>query len=308
MYLTNLADVLRNAGLDVVETSGWRTRGHGQMTAVRGVLWHHTATSAAAAGDYPSQRVVTDGRSDLPGPLCNLGLGRSGTWYCVAAGQAWHAGAGSYPGIGTNGNPYLIGIEAEHPGNAGTPWPAAQLDSYRRGTAALLRSYGLGADRCIGHKEWAPRRKPDPISLDMNAERRAVAAVMANPNPNPPPRHQEDDMPTIPYTFDGTGRDPSGNLIERCHVLTIPVGSVSAVVEAAWLSFKCAIGPAESVRLMAISSGENAGYPVDQTWTDVTADADRPLIFVPSGCDQVTAFIKSDWPYSLGLEMETKAR
>lgn len=175
MMLTNLADILRGAGLNVVEVPGWRTRGHGQMSGVRGVLWHHTATSAKAAGDYPSQNIVTNGRSDLPGPLCNLGLGRSGTWYVVAAGLAYHAGSGSYPGVGTNGNGYLIGIEAEHPGTAGNPWPPAQIDSYRRGTAALLKAFGLGADRCIGHKEWAPSRKIDPYGLDMNAERRFVA-------------------------------------------------------------------------------------------------------------------------------------
>ena len=190
MMLTNLADILRGAGLRVVETPGWRTRGHGQMSGVRGVLWHHTATSARAGGDYPSQNIVTHGRSDLPGPLCNVGLGRTGTWYCIAAGLAWHAGSGSYPGIGSNGNAWLIGVEAEHPGTSGHPWPAAQVDAYRRGTAALLRAYGLGADRCIGHKEWAPRRKIDPHGLDMNAERRFVAGHMTGrpaPAAAPPP-------------------------------------------------------------------------------------------------------------------------
>lgn len=183
MMLTNLADVLRGAGLHVIEAPGWRTRGHGQMSSVRGVLWHHTATSAKAAGDYPSQRIVTEGRSDLAGPLCNVGLGRNGTWYIIAAGLAYHAGAGSYPGVGSNGNGYLIGVEAEHPGTAGTPWPPAQIDSYRRGTAALLRAHGLGADRCISHREWAPRRKIDPIGLDMAAERRFVANYLAGGAP-----------------------------------------------------------------------------------------------------------------------------
>ena len=191
MMLTNLADVLRSTGLPVVEVPGWRGRGHGQISQVRGVLWHHTATSAKAGGDYPSQNIVTNGRSDLPGPLCNVGLGRNGTWYIVAAGLAYHAGAGSYPGVGSNGNATLIGVEAEHPGTAGTPWPAAQIDSYRRGTAALLRAYGLGADRCIAHREWAPRRKIDPAGLDMAAERRFVAGYMtgspAAPRPAAPP-------------------------------------------------------------------------------------------------------------------------
>ena len=178
MMLTNLGDILRNAGLRVIEVPGARTRGHGQMSHPKGTLWHHTATSAKAAGNYPSQRIVTEGRSDLPGPLCNLGLGRDGTWYFIAAGLAYHAGAGSYPGIGSNGNASLIGIEAEHPGTSGTPWPPAQIDSYRRGSAALAKAFGFASDRVIGHKEWAPRRKIDPFGLDMNAERRFVADYM----------------------------------------------------------------------------------------------------------------------------------
>lgn len=89
-------------------------------------------------------------------------------------------------------------------------------------------------------------------------------------------------------------------------MFTIPVGSVSAIVSRAWLSFKCAIGAAERVRLMAIAGGPKAGYPVDKTWTGVASDATRVYIEAPSGCDQFTAFIKSEFPYSLGLETEAK--
>lgn len=118
----------------------------------------------------------------------------------------------------------------------------------------------------------------------------------------------EDDMPAIPYTFDGTGRDANGKLRERCHVFPVPVGSVSSVVERAWLSFKCAIGPAESVRLMAISSGTKAGYPIDKTWTNVAADAARPNIEAPSGVDQFTAFVKSEFAYGFSVETLAKKR
>lgn len=180
MMMTNLADILRGAGLNVVEVEGWRTRGHGQMSAVRKIVQHHTATSAKASGDYPSMTVVINGNGTTPGPLCNLGLGRSGTWYVVSAGVANHAGKGSVDGVPTNdGNRYMIGVEAEHPGTADTPWPPAQIDSYRRGCAALARAFGLSAADVIGHKEWAPTRKVDPIGLDMNIERLAVANYMS---------------------------------------------------------------------------------------------------------------------------------
>ncbi|WP_103344052.1 GH25 family lysozyme [Amycolatopsis sp. CA-126428] len=117
---------------------------------------------------------------------------------------------------------------------------------------------------------------------------------------------EEDAMPAIPHDYQGTGRDSGGKLLERCHVFTVPVGSVSTVVERAWLSFKCAIGPAESVRLMAISSGAKPGYPIDKTWTSVAADAARPYIEAPGGVDQFTAFVKSEFPYSLCVETKAK--
>lgn len=191
MYLTDLADILRAEGLRVTEVAGWKTRGALRsdgtrgLSGMRGVVEHHTATPASAPGDYPSLAIVRDGRSDVPGPLSQLGLGRTGTWYVIAAGRAHHAGAGSCSWMPTNqGNDFSIGVEAEHPGTPDVPWPAEQLEAYRRGVAALLRAYGLHPGRMIGHKEWAPTRKVDPISLDMAAERRQVAELM------------EDDMPS----------------------------------------------------------------------------------------------------------------
>ena len=46
--LTDLADVLRRAGLTVVEEPGWKTRGHGVMTSVKAILIHHSSYSRFA--------------------------------------------------------------------------------------------------------------------------------------------------------------------------------------------------------------------------------------------------------------------
>ncbi len=170
--------VLLDAGLKIAEVDGWQGRGHGPMSAVLGVMCHHTA--GPHTGNMPSLRILIDGRPDLAGPLAQLGLGRDGTFYIVAAGRCWHAGPGEWRGI-TAGNSHFIGIEAENTGKSDdTPWPTVQLDAYACGAAAILAHLGRGADDCAGHKEFArpSGRKPDP-NFDMAAFRVQVAGFMA---------------------------------------------------------------------------------------------------------------------------------
>lgn len=170
MILTDLADACRKSGLKVVEVDGWRTRGHGQMTAVETIVPHHTATKKSIPGDYPSMRVVRDGREGLPGPLAQIGLGRSGTVYVIAAGVCYHAGAVSSR---STDNWHAIGIEAEADGLSS--WPEQQMDAYARLCAALCEHYGLTADRVLAHKEIAAPlgRKADP-NFPMDAFRARV--------------------------------------------------------------------------------------------------------------------------------------
>ncbi|CAF0952332.1 unnamed protein product [Rotaria sp. Silwood1] len=168
--LTDLADILRGAGLNVVEETGWKTRGHAVMSSVNGIVVHHTA--GPATGEYPSLRIVRDGRTDLPGPLSQLGLGRSGTWYVIAAGKSYHAGSTINDAIFGNAN--AIGIEAEGTGlpadNTGHEnWPEVQWQSYVRGVKALQAAYGVPTSHVLGHKEAAvpAGRKIDPnFSMD----------------------------------------------------------------------------------------------------------------------------------------------
>jgi hypothetical protein len=155
-----LADALRAGGLAVREVGDWRARSAGTMQPPTGVLGHHTA--GPAGGNYPSLNVVVNGRPGLPGPLAQLGLGRDGTGFVIAAGRANHAGQGVLPWAPRNrGNEFLIGVEAESTGRG--DWTAVQLDSYPRGVAALLRHLGLAANRFAGHQEYAPARKIDPF-------------------------------------------------------------------------------------------------------------------------------------------------
>lgn len=200
MWLTDLADVCRTSGLEVIEVDGWRTRGHGPMTDVLTIIDHHTATPDDVPGDYPSLAVVRDGRPGLDGPLSQLGLGRSGAVYVIAAGLSYHAGAvrdTSYS------NWHAIGIEGESAG-AGR-WTAAQRDAWPRLNAALCRGYHLPAHRVLAHREVCDPvgRKPDPTGIDMGEQRTEVQHILTADEPlgdgdpiDPP--EEEDDM-KFPY-------------------------------------------------------------------------------------------------------------
>lgn len=182
--LTWLPKVLEDAGLKVATVDGWELRG-GEMGTVRGVICHHTANPRRDL-NMPSLKVLRDGRSDLPGPLAQLGLGRDGTYYVIAAGRCNHAGSGLWNGV-ARGNSHFIGIEAENSGRDDDfPWPTVQLDAYQRGVAAILRHLKLDAGCCAGHKEYALPlgRKPDP-SLDMPGFRSAVARILSGEAPPP---------------------------------------------------------------------------------------------------------------------------
>lgn len=135
-----LPEVLRAEGLNVIEHDGWRDRGHGDFLDIRGVICHHTA-----GGGSNDWRIVQNGRPDLAGPLAQLVLERDGTWRVIAAGVCWHAGRGSWPGWPTNNaNFHTIGVEAVNNG-IGQEWPIVQLDSYKRGCAAIMRKIGRRA-------------------------------------------------------------------------------------------------------------------------------------------------------------------
>ena len=164
-YYTGLARVARRTGYPVFEVTGWEKRGHGPMAGVKTIKFHHTA--GGANGNYPSMGTVLNGRPGLPGPLAQFGVGRDGTIYVFAAGLTYHAGASR---TAEEGNSYSIGIEAEHTGRKGDPWPAVQLDSVVKLTRELLDEFKLPVSKAQGHKETAVPlgRKPDPVDINMD--------------------------------------------------------------------------------------------------------------------------------------------
>lgn len=185
-----LADVARGVGLNVVEIDGWKARGRSYCAMrPRGVVCHHTG--GPPAGDMPSLKLLINGRKGLPGPLAHYGLGRSGKIYVVAAGTANHAGAGRWKNLDSNCD--VIGIEAENTGK--DPWPKRQLEAYVTLVAAICDHLAIDTAMVAAHKEWAPRRKPDPHSLDMNEFRRWVDQARGGGVARPkPPRQRRPDI------------------------------------------------------------------------------------------------------------------
>lgn len=165
MWLTDLPGVLRAAGLSVVVIDGYEQRGYldQQMSGVKSIVCHWTATNPAARGNYPTLNTILDGNAGTPGPLSQLGLGRDGTWYVIAAGLCNHAGV-----VDTweHSNPWALGVEAEYHPDQGE-WPEVQQRSYERGCAALAVHYSVPLQHIQGHYEVArpAGRKSDPNTL-----------------------------------------------------------------------------------------------------------------------------------------------
>lgn len=178
---------VRKSGLKVVWVAGWKSRGRATMGTIQTITLHHTATprSFKKGTEYPTYNVVKNGRSGLPGPLAQLGLGRTGTVYVFAAGRANHAGVSRATSMT---NSHAIGIEAE---GAMEAWPTSQYQAYLRLVRALIDEFGLGSSRALRHGETCspPGRKTD-ASFSGPAFRTALGTVnlgAAKPAPTPPP-------------------------------------------------------------------------------------------------------------------------
>lgn len=184
VWLTDLADILRSAGVEVQEmkyTRGlyegrsWKHVGfNGQgLTEFRGVMLHH---DASPPGDSPG---ALDWCMYMEiAPAAAIWVDRRGKWFVYAAGLSNHAGVGSSAlAPNSTGNQYYLGIETDH--TTGERWPKAQLDSIRRGIAAIMKAYNLDPKVALEfHKTYAPGRKDDPDGLDLRTERRRIARLI----------------------------------------------------------------------------------------------------------------------------------
>ena len=180
------------------EGRGVRRVGHAGRSSTmhpRAVTCHHTAAPIDV------DRILREGRADLPGPLCNWALHLDGSWWLVASGRANHAGVGAL----TSSESY--GIECTGPvptGNTGVD-AFPMYDSYVARGGLHLEVEGWDARVVYAHKETAPPdcRKPDPAFGDPRdgAPSRTPTWTGSAPASKPPS--------TAPTHREGPARGPS---------------------------------------------------------------------------------------------------
>ena len=186
VMLTDLANILRRGGLRVVEVPGWKENARPAYTGgfdPDGNLFHHTGgkdtNPNSLTDDYKYAQWLADiGRSDLPAPLCQISVGRSGTLYVCAAGRGNHAGKAkkSGPMPAGDGNYLYLGWECQNTGTEG--WSKTQYRAMVEGAAVVNLAYGWPWDHTRAHKETSVTGKWDPGKLDMNKFRQDVRAEM----------------------------------------------------------------------------------------------------------------------------------
>lgn len=175
MTITWLADVLRNAGLEVVEHTGWKTYYKtGTWDPTFGIA--HATAAPKSQSDDVQVSIVRNGREGLTGPIANACVDRRGRWHVISAGKCNTTIAGTAGPYNGKGNTNALGIEACND-NVNEPWPEVQYAAYVVGWGAICKKLGWDASHVRGHKEHTPGHKTDP-TLNMANFRSDIAAAI----------------------------------------------------------------------------------------------------------------------------------
>lgn len=177
----DLPALLRAEGVEVLVADGWRSNDRpGDFTPIA-CMSHHTA-SGSGGGEFPSLSTVVHGRAGIPGPLCNLLVGRLrqgrelSRVYVITDGRANDSGTGMASVLdrirsgravtgdataqgSTNGNRWFFDIEVENNG-VGEPYEPGQIDALIRCNAAIAKAMGWNPDAhwALHHREWTARK------------------------------------------------------------------------------------------------------------------------------------------------------
>lgn len=180
-------ELLKSWGVDVKVMAGSERNGRPYDFDPQYVIRHHTGSALSATENAEINYIMRGGSTP---PWAQVLTARDGTINITCQGRANHAGLGGpYMTMPKDsGNRYSVGQEVSNAGGTEV-YSLKTLTNARLFDAAFLIACGYkDAGRLLGHKEWAPRRKVDPV-YDMDAERRLVTAIMQeklNPKPVEP--------------------------------------------------------------------------------------------------------------------------
>jgi hypothetical protein len=302
-YLTDMADVLRAAGLSVEEEAGWQTRARstGGYSGTRpyAVMWHHTASNSTPANDIAYMI-----RNSGDRPIANIYLARDGKVHVLAAGATNTNGKGG-PLAFTKGtvpmdamNVHAIGIEAANDG-VGEVWPIPQIDAFFKTSIALAQAYGMHVTDLATHNLWAPTRKVDPAkaavvqgpwkpavansygtwltsSIQSEATRRSIVIP-----PEPPPKPQPTPPPFTPGPPAPPPTDKDDNMVvalDSNHTCWIGDGMTRFEPTEAQFANYVVLGKAGAYRFVNTSGQQVSGWGNVATVGDDTIQAlGRPI-------------------------------
>jgi hypothetical protein len=195
-WYTWLADEFRAAGLEVIEVTGWKTRGRPASSGAndaRGLNVHHTAASSSFSNPAPGVALLITGREDLPGPIAHYAVDYLGRVWVVAAGRANVNGANrGVPNIPAgDGNAQLIGNEVITNGTQALS--TKQLEAIYLTSAVVLRKLGRDVDGYLyRHADTSKTGKWDIGQLTTAQLRDGTKAALKRLQTGTPT--EEDDM------------------------------------------------------------------------------------------------------------------
>lgn len=181
---TWLADVLRKAGVPVIEESGWQSRAQSGSFSPRGLIRHWDASSPSSHGavEYMRDNIACNITT------CRGNSSHGPSVHVLAAGRAWHAGEGSFGVFPTDqGNTYAIGHEVAH--TVDEAWTEPQYSVVVAAEQAILAHLSADVDQAwCTHSEYAPSRKIDTTGGEYGqdpAHERLILRSGVTPAPTP---------------------------------------------------------------------------------------------------------------------------
>lgn len=169
VWLPQLAEWLREAGLRVQEQPGWETNSRnsgGWQQNPLCVVWHHTASPASWDGQRDADYCAYQ---DPNSPVGNLYIDRTGLVWVNAGGAANTNGTGQALTFSRGTvpmdqmNTHSVAVEMGNDG-IGEPWPQVQIDAMFLVSNTVNRHLGNQPEDLTTHAHYAPSRKIDPAT------------------------------------------------------------------------------------------------------------------------------------------------